>query len=64
MASSWKIIALCGRRGAGKDFIANELVREHGFVNLKFAGPIKETLARLFSLSHEQIEGTEKEKID
>jgi ribose 1,5-bisphosphokinase PhnN len=64
MFSQGRVIALCGRRGAGKDFLSDALVARHGFVNLKFAGPIKMILSRLFDLGPDQIEGARKDEID
>jgi hypothetical protein len=51
------IIALCGVRGAGKDAIADVLCREAGFVNLKFAAPLKQALRDLFGLDEAHVDG-------
>jgi hypothetical protein len=39
------LIGITGKAGAGKDTIADYLVREHGFLKLSFAGPLKAMLA-------------------
>jgi len=40
-----KLMGITGKAGAGKDTIADYLVREHGFTKLSFAGPLKAMLA-------------------
>ena len=42
------IIALTGKKGCGKDTIANYLVEKYGFINYGFADPIKEVGKILF----------------
>jgi hypothetical protein len=59
-----EIVALCGRRGVGKDFLADALVARFGFVNVKFAAPIKDALRSLFALSADQVEGPAKDEVD
>jgi hypothetical protein len=39
------LVGITGKAGAGKDTIADYLVREHGFTKLSFAGPLKAMLA-------------------
>lgn len=39
------LIGITGRAGAGKDTVADFLVREYGFVKLSVAGPLKRMLA-------------------
>jgi hypothetical protein len=39
------LAGVTGKAGAGKDTIADCLVREHGFTKLSFAGPLKAMLA-------------------
>ena len=36
------VIGLTGKSGAGKDAVADILVRDHGFTKLSFAGPVKQ----------------------
>lgn len=55
------LIGLVGRRGTGKDTIANHLVTSHCFRNRKFSAPLKEALKALFGLTDEHIEGPLKE---
>lgn len=57
------IIALCGRKGSGKDAAAALLAR-HGYVNEKIAAPLKAVCAQLFGLTPAQMEGVDKERVD
>lgn len=54
------IIAFTGLAGAGKSTAAMHLVKHRGFERVRFAGPLKAMMAAL-GLTHEQIEGSEKE---
>lgn len=54
------IIGLSGLAGSGKSTAAAHLVHRHGFARVRFAGPLKAMMAAL-GLTHEQIEGSEKE---
>lgn len=54
------IIGLTGLAGAGKSTAADHLVAAHGFVRVKFAGPLKSMLAAL-GLGPDEIEGHLKE---
>lgn len=56
-----QIIALVGNAGAGKSTVADYLMREHGYVLVKFAGPLKAML-RAIGLDDEEIEGSRKEQ--
>ncbi len=47
------VIAFAGRCGAGKDASADALARRLGFVNVKFAQPLKDAAALLFGLPAE-----------
>ena len=59
------LLGLVGKAGSGKDTVADHLCKEHGFVKRSFAAPLKETLANLFAMSHEQLYDQElKEVID
>lgn len=50
------IIGLTGKRGAGKDIVADYLVGQYGFVRVAFADPLKESVGALFGITREQIE--------
>lgn len=43
------LIGLVGAKGAGKDAFASFLVEEAGFVNVKFAGPLKNMVRSLLT---------------
>lgn len=49
------VIALCGFAGAGKDTAADRLVTAHGFVKVRFAGPLKRATGLIFNLSDAQL---------
>ena len=53
------IIALTGPAGCGKTTVAKQL-EGHGFVRVRFAGPIKAML-RALGLTEAQVDGDEKE---
>ena len=44
------IIGLVRQKGAGKDTVADYLVREHGFTKLAFADPVKKVCEAMFAL--------------
>lgn len=50
------VVAICGKKGSGKDVIAKHLEARHGFAHVKVAGPLKECVRSLFGISTEQIE--------
>jgi len=54
------IVALTGPAGAGKSTAARYLIERHGYVLVKFAGPLKAML-RALGLTDEHIEGSLKE---
>ena len=58
------VVGISGRSGAGKDTLADILVAEHGFVKLTVAGPLKEVVARVFGLTHDQLHGAAKNVAD
>ena len=57
-------IGLLGKKGSGKDTLADYLVNTKGFVKYSFAKPIKDIAKILFNLSEEQLYGNSKETID
>jgi len=56
-----RVIGLVGRLRSGKSTTAGILVREHGFMILKMAGPLKAMLQSI-GLTERQIEGDLKEE--
>ena len=58
------LVGIAGRKGVGKDTVADYLVQHHGYVRKSFADPIKTTVVDLFRLEPHQMEGDEKEAID
>lgn len=59
-----KIIGITGRKGHGKDTIANHLCQKYGYTRVAFADPLKDACGVLFGLDHEQLHGAHKEKPD
>jgi len=51
------IIGLCGVAGSGKDTVADFLVKNHGFVKVAFADPLKRICKDVFDFSDEQLWG-------
>ena len=60
----YKIIALCGFKGCGKDFVANYIHDTCSFEHLKISTKLKEATRLLFDINDDQIEGNKKECID
>lgn len=59
------LIGIHGKARAGKDTLADYLVRQHGFIKQAFATPLKQAGKAMFGLSDEQVFGDElKEVID
>ena len=58
------IIAICGKKGSGKDTIGNYLCEKFNFIKLNFADPLKEACRNIFDLTDEQLYGDKKETID
>lgn len=54
------VVAITGPAGSGKSTLADYLVSKHGYVRVKFAGPLKEMM-RAMGLSDHHIEGDLKE---
>jgi hypothetical protein len=52
------IIAICGFQGAGKDTIADILIKNYGFIKLSFAGAVKDIASIVFGWDREMLEGS------
>lgn len=50
------IIALTGKKGAGKDTVAAHLIKEHGFERKAFADPLKRSVAALFDIPFTDVD--------
>jgi hypothetical protein len=55
-----KVLGLSGLAGAGKDYVADILCNEHGFVKVCFADPLKRICMDLFGWSEERLWGESK----
>lgn len=51
------LVGIIGQAGAGKDTIADHLVREHGFVKVSFADPMKRFAREVFDFAEHQVWG-------
>ncbi len=58
------VVALCGRRRAGKDTVAEHLCRAHGFLHVKLSRQLKDGVACFFGFTPEQVDGDEKDEVD
>jgi dephospho-CoA kinase len=58
------IIALCGYKGCGKDYVAKYIEKNYDYQHLKISFKLKEMVKSLFDLNDEQIEGVRKEQLD
>ena len=59
------LIGLSGKKGSGKDTVAEFLIKHHNFTRIAFADPIKDIGTAVFGWTHEQMNDRElKEKID
>lgn len=56
------LIGIIGLKGAGKDTVADFLIRHHQFQKRSFADPVKETCQTLFMLEREQLHDTERKE--
>lgn len=52
-----RIIAISGLIGAGKDTIADYLVESHGYTKINFADKLKDSVANMFNLDRDLLEG-------
>ena len=58
------LIGLLGRKGAGKDTVADYICNTYGFQKMALADPLKEACRILFNFNDEQLYGNQKEVID
>lgn len=58
------IIGTLGKKGHGKDTVADYIVKKYGYEKCAFADPIKEISKILFSFTDEQLHSDLKETID
>lgn len=56
------IIGLCGQAGAGKDTVADFLVKNHGFVKVALADSLKRICREVFDFSDKQLWGPSEER--
>ncbi len=52
------IIGLCGFQGAGKDTVADILVKTHGFVKISFGAALKDVIGSMFGWDRSMLEGS------
>jgi hypothetical protein len=62
-AASMRIIAICGARRSGKDYIANIFSRNE-YKHVKFSAKLKDMCRVLFDFTPDQLETDSKEAID
>jgi len=59
------LIGIVGKAGSGKDTVADHLCKEHHFIKMSFAAPLKKVVGDLFDMSHDQLNNQDqKEKED
>ena len=56
------LVGLSGLKGSGKDTCADYLVKNHGFIKVAFADPLKDALKVLFMFTNDQLNGTIEQK--
>jgi hypothetical protein len=54
------VLGICGHAGAGKDMVADYLVKEFSFVRMAFADPIKEMAHIYFGVPQDQLQRSDK----
>lgn len=59
------IIAICGAKRSGKDILGDYFVKEHGYIKISFAEPLKQIVKLLFNFKEDQLDDSDnKDKID
>ena len=58
-----RIVAICGYKGSGKDFLGNFLAETYGYNKLSFAGNLKEGVRVMFDLTKEHVDGDLKDVV-
>ena len=58
------LIGLVGKKGAGKDSVADYLVTHHGYQKHAFALPIKQACSLMFQVDMAAFDGENKEVVD
>lgn len=57
-----RVIGITGRIGSGKTTLASKFVSGHGYTECAVADPIKE-IAKVFGFSHNDVYGTQEQKL-
>lgn len=55
------LIAICGFQGAGKDTLANILIKKFGYTKISFAGSVKDSVSAIFGWDRQLLEGVTNE---
>ena len=58
------LFGILGRKGAGKDTVADYMIQKYNFQKTAFAQPLKDACRVLFNFNEEQLFGNLKETID
>jgi len=56
------IIGITGKIGSGKSTVSNYIVNKYNYTEYSMASPLKE-IASIFGFSHEQLHGTQEQKL-
>jgi hypothetical protein len=57
-----KLVAIIGVPGSGKAIVARRLASAHGVTRLRIGDPVRDMLAAGFRLTHDEIEGEQRDK--
>jgi dephospho-CoA kinase len=59
------LIGIAGKKGSGKDTIADYICKNYNYIKYSFATPLKQTLQTMFNLTNKQLyDEKEKEIVD